>query len=697
MAERQADVADASARELRPRLADAALAGLSTLVPTTQAAETDEALRWLRQRGASELVEWPRLRTDPHPDDRMLVRLADALVLDDAELLACVLALRVEVDALLAHAISALQGTETWRGPARPTLGLVARIARVCLGGLVEEHDQVARLLDGPALASGLLRLQQEELPAVERPVSLAPFLISALLHERSAIRACRIEAVAVTPLAADSLPLPPRWLKEVEHHVRALEHPDASKVLVLRSAAPAESLAVAALLGQRLGLDAVRIEGAVRGFRDHVPGETASASELRVAAPPALEPWLIAHRALPAFPIDMAPGDRVHPARFAHYRGPIVLACGIEGDVDASFDASPVQQWRLPIPSRAERAALWRATLGEHVMPGKQVQTCAREHRGGVASIVSLARAARQASAARGGGGRVLHDDVRGAMLADSTGFGALSGLAHRVVPSADVEALVRADGLARELDLLLSRCKARDELVSGLGAASRARYTPGVKALFHGPSGTGKSLAVHWLAWRLGKPLFRVDLAAVSSKYIGETEKNLSQLLARAEHGDGILLFDEADALFGTRTEVKQANDRFANAQTNYLLQRIESFEGVAVLTGNSKARFDDAFMRRLDAVVEFPLPNATERRALWEVHLGKHHDVDAFALARIAAEVDLPGGHIRNAVLTAALLAHARGRASRLMLADVLAGIALEYSKLGRQPPGGVAAMK
>jgi SpoVK/Ycf46/Vps4 family AAA+-type ATPase len=200
-----------------------------------------------------------------------------------------------------------------------------------------------------------------------------------------------------------------------------------------------------------------------------------------------------------------------------------------------------------------------------------------------------------------------------------------------------------------------------------------------------------------VHWLAWRLGKPLFRVDLAAVSSKYIGETEKNLSQLLARAEHGDGILLFDEADALFGVRTEVKQANDRFANAQTNYLLQRIESFEGVAILTANSKARFDDAFMRRLDAVVEFPLPNAVERRALWDAHLGSDHDVEASALARLAAEVDLPGGHIRNAVFTAALLARARAERPRIELRDVLQGIALEYAKLGRQAPGAVVAIE
>src|SRR5262249_57421353 len=114
---------------------------------------------------------------------------------------------------------------------------------------------------------------------------------------------------------------------------------------------------------------------------------------------------------------------------------------------------------------------------------------------------------------------------------------------------------------------------------------------------------------------------PLYRVDLASVTSKYIGETEKNLAQLLARAEQAEVVLLFDEADSLFGKRTDVNEANDRFANAQTNYLLQRIESFDGITLLTSNSRGRFDTAFSRRLDLVIEFPLPGPEERRALWQ----------------------------------------------------------------------------
>jgi len=207
-------------------------------------------------------------------------------------------------------------------------------------------------------------------------------------------------------------------------------------------------------------------------------------------------------------------------------------------------------------------------------------------------------------------------------------------------------------------------------------------------VRALFIGPSGTGKTLAAGWLATRLQMPLYRVDLASVTSKYIGETEKNLAKLLAHAEQAEVVLLFDEADSMFGKRTEVKEANDRFANAQTNYLLQRIETFDGVTLLTSNSKSRFDAAFMRRLDLIIDFPLPGPEERRALWLSHLGGGHGLGMSQVNQLAVAADLGGGHIRNAVLTAAVLAHARG--TPIEFGDVATAVSDEYRKLGRQAP-------
>jgi SpoVK/Ycf46/Vps4 family AAA+-type ATPase len=273
--------------------------------------------------------------------------------------------------------------------------------------------------------------------------------------------------------------------------------------------------------------------------------------------------------------------------------------------------------------------------------------------------------------------------------MAAAWVGEGAgLDGLAQPLRDVINDEAMVAPAPLREELGMLLLRCRARDQLVEGLGASARARYRAGVRALFVGPSGTGKTLAAGWLATRLGLPLYRVDLSAVTSKYIGETEKNLAQLLARAEQSEVVLLFDEADSLFGKRTDVKEANDRFANAQTNYLLQRMESFDGITLLTSNSRARFDPAFTRRLDVIIDFPPPGPAERRALWLAHLGASHGLTQRELNRLATAADLSGGAIRNVVLAAAVLVREEGRA--VGYADVLCGLAGEYRKQGRQMP-------
>ena len=210
-------------------------------------------------------------------------------------------------------------------------------------------------------------------------------------------------------------------------------------------------------------------------------------------------------------------------------------------------------------------------------------------------------------------------------------------------------------------------------------------------MRALFTGPSGTGKTLAAGWLATRLGLPLYRIDLASVTSKYIGETEKNLAELLNRAERAGVILLFDEADSMFGKRTDIKDSHDRYANAQTNYLLQRIETFDGIALLTSNSRQRFDSAFARRLDVIVDFPLPGTDERRALWLAHLGDRHSLSAQAITRLAVSVDFAGGHIRNAVLTASVLAQSENRP--ITMQDLKRGIAVEFAKVGRQMPTGL----
>jgi SpoVK/Ycf46/Vps4 family AAA+-type ATPase len=167
-----------------------------------------------------------------------------------------------------------------------------------------------------------------------------------------------------------------------------------------------------------------------------------------------------------------------------------------------------------------------------------------------------------------------------------------------------------------------------------------------------------------------------------------VGESEKNLALLLARAEQAEVVLIFDEADSIFGKRTDIKDANDRFANAQTNYLLQRIESFDGIVILTSNSRGRFDSAFMRRLDAIVDFPIPGPEERRRLWQSHLGNQPSIDSRDINKLAASTDLCGGHVRNVVLAAAVLAQSESRS--IEIDDILRGLESEYRKLGKQLP-------
>ena len=208
------------------------------------------------------------------------------------------------------------------------------------------------------------------------------------------------------------------------------------------------------------------------------------------------------------------------------------------------------------------------------HLLPALAEQVA----NGRIAHIGRLARH----RAALDGRELTTHDDVAAASWVVEGG--GMDALAQPITDRIPDEAFVTTPALREEMEHLLLRCRARDGLTDGLGASAIARYRPGVRALFVGPSGTGKTLAAGWLATQLGVPLYRVDLAAVTSKYIGETEKNLAQLLSRAEQAEVVLLFDEADSLFGKRTDVKDSNDRFANAQTNYLLQRIETFESIA-----------------------------------------------------------------------------------------------------------------
>src|SRR5262249_7101493 len=192
------------------------------------------------------------------------------------------------------------------------------------------------------------------------------------------------------------------------------------------------------------------------------------------------------------------------------------------------------------------------------------------------------------------------------------------LDALARRLPAEGDWNRLSVNAQTMREIQHLESRCRHREDLPAMLDGAPAI----GVRALLTGPSGTGKTLAARLLAARLQKDLYQLDLSAVVNKFIGETEKNLNRVFEAAEELDVILLLDEGDALLGQRTEVQSANDRYANLETNFLLQRFESYEGIVLVTTNAQSgRIDTAFERRMDVTVEFHAPDAEERWALWD----------------------------------------------------------------------------
>ncbi|MYX24881.1 AAA family ATPase [Streptomyces sp. SID8380] len=255
----------------------------------------------------------------------------------------------------------------------------------------------------------------------------------------------------------------------------------------------------------------------------------------------------------------------------------------------------------------------------------------------------------------------------------------------ARRIVPDVGWDDLVLPPDPLSHLRELALRCRYREQVLGDWRLSAGGGRGRGVLALFAGESGTGKTLSAEVIAYELGLDLYVVQLSSVVDKYVGETEKNLERIFAEADRTDAVLLFDEADAVFGKRSEVKSSHDKYANMESAYLLQRLEAFDGIAVLTTNLRANIDDAFTRRLDLIVDFPFPDEEQRRALWRhslTHVPHAPDLDPGACAR---DFELAGGAIRSAVVTAAYAAAARG--DKVTAADLRTGAVREYRKAGR----------
>ena len=260
------------------------------------------------------------------------------------------------------------------------------------------------------------------------------------------------------------------------------------------------------------------------------------------------------------------------------------------------------------------------------------------------------------------------------------------LQKLARRISPRATWEDLVLPRNVDLQLRSIAGRVRQRGQVFDEWRLGSTSSRAPGVTALFAGDSGTGKTMSAEVVARSLGLDLYVIDLSTVVDKYIGETEKNLDRIFVEAERINGVLLFDEADAIFGKRSEVKDARDRYANVEVAYLLQRMEQFEGLAILTTNLRANVDEAFLRRIDVLVEFPVPDTGSRARLWANQLTPQLPVaDDLDLAFLASAFELSGGNIRNVVLAAAFEAAEEEEA--VSMAHIIRATSAEYRKLGR----------
>ena len=258
------------------------------------------------------------------------------------------------------------------------------------------------------------------------------------------------------------------------------------------------------------------------------------------------------------------------------------------------------------------------------------------------------------------------------------------MEGLAQQVTPRARWSDLVLGEDRIRLLRTIVAQVRNRARVHDDWQLAARGPSGLGITALFAGPSGAGKSLAAEVIAHELDLDLCRVDLSQMVSKYIGETEKNISRVCEAAEQSGAVLLFDEADALFGKRSEVKDSHDRHANIEVSYLLQRMEVYQGLAILTTNLADNIDQAFLRRLRFVIHFPLPEAREREAIWRRMFPAAAPLEAIDFPKLA-KLQIAGGNIRNIAVLGLFLAAERDSAVTMPL--LLEAARVEYAKILR----------
>jgi hypothetical protein len=624
--------AEALSRELRAEYLAAVHAWIEAVCAVAVAARRSDATALAtareRERAAAEAyTSWGR-RGAPH------VELAHELDLSPIAATVLVLVAAPQIWCELARDYAAVNADA-----ARPLVDEVL-IATLLQAG-IEEQSGLARELDvdAPLVRSG----------AVVVAPGVRPF--AALSVHPSVAR--RLAGASIDPASATSWVLDfadfigPR--EAVAALAAALEEPRSVPVRVaLRGKRGSGRRTVAAMLAARAGRQVDTVAANVPDL----------AQRLRDIA-------LRGH--LPVVDLDGLPAD--DEARRAAVRAALDGHTGplfVRADREGELPFTPSESIEFPMLGETERAACWRL----HLDDGARADALAERYAIGPGAIARAAATPDPIAALRASRGQRV------------------ARLAERVDRLASWEDLVVTEDVGDALRELVARVRYRRTVLETWGMGEVATTARGVTALFQGGPGTGKTMAAGVIARALGYELWRVDLSKVVSKWIGETERNLAQLFDAAEEGEIVLLFDEADSLFTKRTEVRSSNDKHANAATNYLLQRLDSFTGIAILTTNFGTAIDSAFRRRLAVHVEFPFPDADERLRLWNAHLPRALPTRGdLGLRELAETYELSGGYIRNVALRAAYLAAGRADAPAITADDLRRAIKLEKERVGK----------
>ncbi|MFI1481953.1 ATP-binding protein [Streptomyces sp. NPDC020747] len=525
-----------------------------------------------------------------------------------------------------------------------------------------------------PLSALGLLAVEEPERPFLSRSLRVPDRLVAHLLGDDTPDAEL---AGSLHPLDSPSaVPLP---LSSASHSHDEFTARLAARLAVgprtvyLREHREGDGLVCAAAALRAAGVEALHFTPAAAG--EPLP------ELLSDVLPRVLREARLRDRALVVSPLPEKPGPLLRALTEAGV--PVVLV-----------GARPYDpQWcdRDPLVLDAPRphagaVDAWSAALGAGAEgPGFDLAATVAPYRLGGDRIERAARAARDLAVFDG-------TPVTAAHLRLAARQQSASGLerhARRIRPDVGWDDLVLPDRPLAQLHELALRARHRDQVLGDWRLSAGGGRGHGVLGLFAGESGTGKTLSAEVVAAELGLDLYVVQLSSIVDKYVGETEKNLERIFTEADRTDAVLLFDEADAVFGKRSEVKDSHDKHANMESAYLLQRLESFDGIALLTTNLRANIDEAFTRRLDLVVDFPFPDAEQRRALWRhslAHVPCAEDIEPAAVAR---DFEMAGGSIRSAVVTAAY--SAAGRGAHVTTADLREGAEREYRKAGRLVPG------